>query len=335
MKKDTNTFNRKQDHIQLAFESKTTSNDTRFYYEPLLNSHPNSDAIEKKKFLGKNINHPLWVSSMTGGTALAHTINTNLARACGEFGFGMGLGSCRSLLESSKNFDDFNVRDLIGEYPLYANLGIAQVEQLLANKAFDRAEEMVASLQADGLIIHINPLQEWLQPEGDNITRPPIDVLREVTEASKINLIVKEVGQGFGPESLKALLALPVQAIETSAFGGTNFSLMEILRSQEVMPTASTQQLANVGHTNEEMLNYIEEIVRDYPAFKTKELILSGGITGFLDGYYYLSKSSLNAVYGQASAFLRHAQGDYKVLKNYVENELRGLQLATNYLKVR
>lgn len=335
MKKDTNSFNRKLDHIQLAYEARTAANDIRFYYEPVLNAHPGSGSNLDKTFLGKNIRYPVWVSSMTGGTARARTINTNLARVCGEFGLGMGLGSCRSLLESSDNFEDFNVRHLIGDYPLYANLGIAQVEQLLSKKAFEKAEKMVENLQADGLIIHVNPFQEWLQPEGDIIERPPLEVIKEVTEISGLNLIVKEVGQGFGPESLKALLELPVQAIETSAFGGTNFSLLEILRTQDNVPSESIRELVNIGHTNEEMLSYINELVNDNPGFRSKELILSGGVSGFLDGYYYLSRSPLNAVYGQASGFLKHAQGEYKELRSYVENEIKGLQLATNYLKIR
>src|ERR1035437_8947441 len=92
---------RKKDHITLAFESQTTREelDNRFFYEPMLAAHP-TGGLPQFLFLGKPFRIPLWVSSMTGRTLLASKINNNLARACNEFGFGMGLGSCRSLLEN-------------------------------------------------------------------------------------------------------------------------------------------------------------------------------------------------------------------------------------------
>ena len=111
--------------------------DDRFYYEPLLSAHPSE--TNPVGFLGKKLRAPIWVSSMTGGTELARKINTNLARACREFGMGMGLGSCRSLLDRDEYLGDFNVRELIGdELPFYANLGIAQVEQLIKGGATEK-----------------------------------------------------------------------------------------------------------------------------------------------------------------------------------------------------
>jgi isopentenyl-diphosphate Delta-isomerase len=115
----------------------------------------------------------MWVSSMTGGTKMAHTINHNLARACKEFRIGMGLGSCRKLLDDDTYFEDFNLRPIMGDdLPLFANLGIAQVEILLAENKLDQIKRLVEKLQADGLIIHINPLQEWMQPEGQQDSTP-------------------------------------------------------------------------------------------------------------------------------------------------------------------
>jgi isopentenyl-diphosphate delta-isomerase len=90
------TEQRKQDHIELAFRSRVGVDqlDDRFWYEPMLGKHP--DRYEwDMEFLGKSLRLPLWVSSMTGGTRMARTINHNLARACGSFGMGMGLGFCR------------------------------------------------------------------------------------------------------------------------------------------------------------------------------------------------------------------------------------------------
>ena len=167
---------RKQDHIALAFESQVQAAqlDGRFYYEPLLAAHPKTE-LKAFSFLGKTMRAPLWISSMTGGTGAARHINQNLAEACGEFGLGMGLGSTRPLLESDDFFDDFDLRVSIGAAsPFFVNLGIAQSEKSLSEKSFDKIEWLVERLRADGLIIHVNPMQEWLQPEGDHISRAPL-----------------------------------------------------------------------------------------------------------------------------------------------------------------
>jgi isopentenyl-diphosphate delta-isomerase len=94
---DPTAVSRKHDHIELAFQSQVGAAllDDRFFYEPLLAAHPQPGSLPAIPFLGTSLRAPLWVSSMTGGTALARTINRNLARACAEFGMGMGLGSCR------------------------------------------------------------------------------------------------------------------------------------------------------------------------------------------------------------------------------------------------
>ena len=86
----TKTSERKKDHIELAFQSIVKAQDNRFFYEPLFNGHPDTD-LAPTPFLGKSMATPIWVSSMTGGTEMAGTINRNLARACGEFGMGMDL----------------------------------------------------------------------------------------------------------------------------------------------------------------------------------------------------------------------------------------------------
>ncbi len=104
---------------------------------------------------------------MTGGTEMARHINRNLAEACAEFGLGMGLGSCRPLLEGNERFEDFDLRPIIGaDRPLYANLGVAQLEELFAAKEGQRIVDLVGSIQADGLIVHVNPLQEWFRPRA-------------------------------------------------------------------------------------------------------------------------------------------------------------------------
>lgn len=330
-----NLENRKKDHIDLAFKSQTgiSQLDSRFFYEPLLQAHPQK-GLKPFTFLGKDFRLPIWVSSMTGGTKLAGIINRNLATACNEFGMGMGLGSCRIILDDDSYFEDFNMRRIIGDHlPLWANLGIAQVEELVQRKQVSKAVHLVDKLQADGLIVHVNPMQEWFQPEGDILSSPPIDTLKTLLDQVSFPVIVKEVGQGMGPVSLRQLLRLPLQAIEFGAFGGTNFAKVELLRENKSSQDLF-ESLSMVGEDALSMVNYINQIVSEEETL-CKELIISGGIKTFLDGYYLTKKSTLPSVYGMASTFLKYAREDYSQLRDFVQSQVSGLEMAEAYLSIR
>jgi len=165
--KDPMQETRKRDHIEMATNAQTSGAivDSRFFYEPLLSAHPtqNNSSLETT-FFGKNLGAPFWISSMTGGVGEARVINQNLARVAREFKLGMGLGSCRVLLESDQYFEDFNLRPILGDdLPFFANLGIAQLEKLVLQNEIKKIANLVERLEADGLIIHVNPLQEWFQ----------------------------------------------------------------------------------------------------------------------------------------------------------------------------
>ncbi len=335
---DLNAAERKQDHIALAFQSQVSqqSLDDRFYYEPVLSSHPSDNNFEPIRLLDKQLSVPIWVSSMTGGTEWAETINFNLARACRDFGMGMGLGSCRSLLYSDDRIKDFDVRSIIGDQQLlFANLGIAQVEQLWQQGRWDVVKKMLDKLRADGLIIHVNPFQEWLQPEGDRFQYKPLDVIREALTNLERPIIVKEVGQGMGIDSLRALLQLPLMAVDFAANGGTNFAKLELFRGRDLYREVY-EKLAYIGHNAIEMVDWTNTLAKELQNdLKCKNVIISGGIKSFLDGYYLVERSTLPAVYGQASAFLKHARGDYEDLYEYVKVQVEGLRLAKAFLRVR
>ncbi len=334
---DPTAAERKKNHIELAFESQVAAMDldARFFYEPMLAAHPQPGSLPKISFGKKEMRTPIWVSSMTGGTGRARKINENLARACGEFGLGMGLGSCRQLLFSDEFLPDFDVRQFLGDSaPLFANLGVAQIEAILQKKETARLTDLVSKLRADGLIIHVNPMQEAMQPEGDRFICPPLETIQKLLAETSIPLIVKEVGQGFGPASLRELLKLPLVAVEFAAAGGTNFARLELLRNSPVEQIVF-EKIATVGHTAEQMLDWANHLSASLGAdCRTENLIISGGVKSFLDGFYLTKKSRLSAVYGQASGFLKYAQGDYSELKTFVAAQIRGLELANAFLKV-
>jgi isopentenyl-diphosphate delta-isomerase len=325
--------NRKKDHIELAIRSKVNPEeiDQRFYYEPLFSAHPVKPDLSLN-FLGKQMRYPIWVSSMTGGTSEAASINMNLAQACKEFGLGMGLGSCRKILNSNHFFEDFNLRPILGNsVPFYANLGINQIADLLDNSKIDLVYQLVDRLFADGLIIHVNPLQEWFQPEGDRLKRPAISILEELLQNVNFPIIVKEVGQGMGPASLSALLKLPLAAIEFAAFGGTNFTKLEMQRN---VNNNSLSVFYKVGHTADEMLQFVIDYLTVNTA-KCNSLIISGGINNSLHGYYLINKSPLQAVFGMAGAFLQPARKSYDSLREFISQQIEVLELSNSFLRPR
>lgn len=320
---------RKGDHIELANRARTlvTEIDSRFDYEPMFFSHPTSEEKWKTNFLNFDFDYPLWVSSMTGGTEHAKVINENLARLCAEFKLGMGLGSCRALLKDDSRLNEFAVRKFIGDRPLFANIGIAQVEELLEQGSATQLNEMVKKVEADGLIIHINPLQEWFQPEGDRFTKSPLETLTRVLDKVQTKVIVKEVGQGMGPKSLRALLELPIAGIELAAFGGTNFTLLEYLRATK---DETKESFINVGHSAREMV----DILNALPT-RNKEFIISGGIKSMLDGYELKTKMKANSLIGMASGFLEPALSDYETLRTYFLRQRESLLTAKGLLGLR
>jgi isopentenyl-diphosphate delta-isomerase len=326
---------RKLEHIKLALDSQTklTEQDLRFNYEPMLAAHPENLDLSIN-FLGKTMRNPIWVSSMTGGTGVAQTINRNISRACREFGMGMGLGSCRKLLFGKTNWDDFNFRDEIGDdQPFWANLGIAQIEELLASNNVQAVVDLVGELRADGLIVHVNPLQEWFQPEGNRLKQSPLQTIQQLLAQVDLKIIVKEVGQGFGPESMRQLLALPIEAIEFGAYGGTNFAKLEMLRD-DPHKLETNLPFAFVGQSASQMVDSVNQILKENPNPACRQLIISGGIQNALDGYYLTSKSQLPAVFGMASAVLKHASVSYESLSAFLENQIQALELANSFLKI-
>ena len=324
---------RKGDHIHMALASQTIQNDKRFSYEPML-GHMDLERIDiSTEFLGKTLQAPIWISSMTGGTDKANLLNHRLAKAANQYGIGMGLGSCRSLLDSDEYFEDFNLRPILGDnLPLFANLGIAQIEKLIDKNEIHKISQLIEKLKADGLIVHINPLQEWYQPEGDVLKRTPLETLDILLESFKGQIIVKEVGQGFGPGSLYELMRRPIAAIDFGAFGGTNFSQIENQRSASPL----SEELVYVGQTADEMVDSINDIEADAQSeLLCKKFIISGGVKSFLDGHFFMEKLAYSSIYAQASQFLKYALIGEQELNAFVESQIDGLKMAKSFLRLR
>ena len=158
--------------------------------------------------------------------------------------------------------------------------------------------------------------------------------MERLLEKIDFQLIVKEVGQGFGPQSIRRLMQLPLTAIEFGAFGGTNFSKVEIQRNT-ILKQNLNQSFVNVGVTAEEMVDLINDMVLIGNQFNCNQLIISGGIHNYLDGYYLTQKSILPAIYAQASSFLKYSQGEYSELQEFVAAQIEGYRMAQNFLTLK
>jgi isopentenyl-diphosphate Delta-isomerase len=320
---------RKDDHILMSSRAQVSSMllDDRFDYEPLFQPHPEITG-ECITFINKTMNHPIWISSMTGGSERAALINQRLAKVASHFGFGMGLGSIRPILSNDIHFQDFNIRPILGDYPLWGNLGIAQIEEMLLRQSeIDKLDEMVKRLQLDGLIIHLNFLQEWFQPEGDRLKKPIIETLLHFRDCWKKPLMIKEVGHGLGPRSLKALLELDLAGIELAAFGGTNFTQLEIDRSHK---TGSA--FTYVGASKEQMLETLKIF---HQGSKLPAIIVSGGMKNMVDGYYYLKKYPFTTAVGFAQSMIEQAILGEDALFTYAEGLVREFAMAKSCLVLK
>ena len=293
---------RKTQHIQMALDSQRENFEhilevVGLHYEPLWADH--GFQLPEYEFLGRKLQYPLWISGMTGGSELALEINRDLANLSCELGIGMGLGSCRPYLEKADRAADFMIREYAGESLLASNLGIAQVSQYIQAGKWTEVESKLTGLGADFLMVHINPLQEWFQTEGDRYTETPFQTLKKLKEISQLKIGVKEVGQGFGPKSLKALIDMNIEVIELAGIGGTNFTLLEQMRNEE----RESDSFIDIGHDCYQMVGWLNQIYKERESFPM--IILSGGIRQASQAAILSRLAEFPSMIGMAYPFLK------------------------------
>lgn len=220
---------RKQDHIKLALmpENQTadlsTLDNINLIHEALPDLNFDDVSIKGSR-LGQVVEKPFLISSMTAGHRRAKHINRNLIEACAHNGWAMGVGSQRRELTDPKAA--FEWRDLRQDFPevsLYSNLGIAQ----LIETSIKDIQRLTDALQADALIIHCNPLQECIQPEGTTTYRGCWHALAHLIKNFELPIIVKETGCGFSRETMVRLNDIGIAAIDVGGLGGTHWGRIE------------------------------------------------------------------------------------------------------------
>ncbi len=292
---------RKADHIRINLEEDVRSGLTSGleHYHFIHNALPelNLDEIDLGLDLfGKHLRAPILISSMTGGTSEAALINQVLATAAQEKGIAMGLGSQRAALEYPDQAQTYQVRKFAPDILLFANLGAVQLNYAYTVEHCQRAVEMV---EADGLILHLNPLQEALQPEGDTQFAGLLKKIEQVCRHLSVPVIVKEVGWGISAKTAKQLVSAGVAAIDAAGAGGTSWSQVEMYRMQDQRLARVAAAFRDWGIPTAESLRQIHQVLPDLPLFA------SGGLKDGID----LAKSIAVGAHlgGMAGPFLKAA----------------------------
>lgn len=227
---------RKKDHVDVCLNSDVGySQETGFdRYRFIHNALPELDADQvstEATLLGRTFAFPLFISSMTGGYSEAGSINAMIAEFCQEANLPFGVGSQRAMLENPEEKESFAVvRDKAPDAFIAANIGGAQ---LIGGLSQEHLDLMTESIKADAIIVHLNPLQELVQPEGDRNFTGIEEGIRKLVVDSALPVIVKETGAGISGEVARRLLAAGVQVIDVAGAGGTSWSKVENLRRDD------------------------------------------------------------------------------------------------------
>jgi len=226
------TSSRKKEHLFICAQKAVESGESGFADIQLVhNALPecSMDAIDlSARFLGKNLKSPVFIAAMTGGHPDTLEVNKNLARAAQKYGLGMGVGSQRAALENPDFAESFTiVRDEAPDAFLCANLGAVQ----LRDHGPEWADRSVEMIDADALCVHLNPMQEAIQPEGDHDTSGCLAAIAELCESSRYPVIVKETGCGISAEAAEKLWASGVSALDVGGLGGTSWAAVELVRA--------------------------------------------------------------------------------------------------------
>ncbi|AFN75812.1 isopentenyl pyrophosphate isomerase [Melioribacter roseus P3M-2] len=224
------------------------------------------------KFFSKKVDYPFIISSMTGGAKEANNINERLAEVAKALNIPIGVGSQRrSLLDNKFDRSYKSLRRIGGAIPILGNIGAAQIVK--SKNIIDDINYLIDLIEADAMVIHLNPLQELLQPEGEPNFKGLLKKIEKITAKIKTPVIAKEVGAGIDPDSAVKLLEAGVKGIDVAGAGGTNWAKIELMRS------GNQSFLSEWGNPTSYCLRTIKKLKKNYKFV----LISSGGLRKSVD----------------------------------------------------
>ncbi len=319
----TETTGRKADHLRINREEDVRGKGVKNGFDAWRFEHCalpeiDLDRVETTCVLfEKQLDGPLLISCMTGGTEEAGEINRRLARVAQRARLAIGIGSGRALLENPEVLKTFDVRAEAPDVPLLANLGAVQL-----NKGYgaDECRNLVRMLDGHALVLHLNPIQEALQVEGDTCFGGLLEKIGALCEALEIPVIVKEVGWGIASDVARKLLDVGVSAIDVAGAGGTSWSEVEKHRLTDPWRRRVAEAFAGWGIPTAYCIERTRMIAPE------ALLIASGGIR---DGIDVAKAIALGAdLAGIAGAFLRAASTSEQTAEDLAREVLATLRVA-------
>lgn len=316
---------RKTAHLTIAAEEDVESSSTRAGWDEvrlphvaLPEAHADDDVDLSTTFFGKALSAPLMISGMTGGSERAGLINSRLAAVAQELGLAFGLGSQRAMLEDPSLLPTFSVRDRAPDILLVANVGAVQFN---CGVTVDDCRSLVESVGADALAIHLNPLQEMVQPEGDRDWSALLPAIGSVAAALDVPVLVKETGCGIDGALAAALASAGVAGIDVGGTGGTAWGWIEGFR-------AADPQRQKIGATFREWGIPTAEALRSCRAALPASvgLVATGGVRSGLDVARALALGADLA--GMALPFFRAADDSEDACLAFGRRVLEELRIA-------
>ncbi len=322
MSKVTPTSKRKSEHIQINLDQDvasglTTGLDHYHFIHEALPEINLDDVLTETRFFEHTLSAPILISSMTGGTPNAAQINKHLAEAAQDTKIAMGVGSQRAALEDPKVRSSFDVRRYAPDILLFANLGAIQLNYGYDADMCRRAVDMI---EANALILHLNALQEALQPEGDTQFKGLLINIEKVCKHLPVPVIAKEVGWGISAQTAKRLMDAGIAAIDVAGAGGTSWSQVEMYRAKSEIQAQLAENFKDWGIPTAEAITQIHHALPNLP------IIASGGLRTGLDVAKCIALGA--SLGGMAGPFLKAAVHSTKAVLEQVHLTQQSIKLT-------
>ncbi len=315
---------RKDEHLDIVLgknvapDRATTGFDDIDFVHNALPEIALSEVDLSTTFLGRAMSAPLLISSMTGGPERAGSINAAIAEACGALGIAFGVGSQRVALETrdSGGFGK-DLRARAGHVPILANLGAAQLREDGGVRLAIRAVEMI---EADAIIIHLNPLQEAVQQGGDTNWHGVLRSLDVLVRESPVPVVAKEVGAGLSADVAKRLTSVGVHVIDVAGSGGTSWAAVEAERASSAHQRAVADAFRDWG------IPTARAVVDVRRACPETVIVASGGVRNGIDAAKAIRLGA--DIVGQAGGVLKAALAGPEALRAHMQVTIDQLRIA-------
>ncbi|MDR2067558.1 MAG: type 2 isopentenyl-diphosphate Delta-isomerase [Holosporaceae bacterium] len=328
---DHSAVRRKDEHLALIFEDgvRSTANSGLDDYRFEHNALPEMDFAEvdtSVEFLGHKMHMPLMISPITGGGDKSEKINKGLAELANDFNIGFSVGSQSIAIVNKSLEKSFKIRNYAPNVLLFANLGAVQLNY---GYSVDECRRAVDMIDADALILHINPLQEVFQPEGNTDFSNLLKKIERICSALEVAVGIKEVGYGISASLAKKLCDVGVRIIDVAGTGSISWSAIESSRTNDVVLRHSSNAFLNWGNSTAECLSSIPEKLE-------AKIIASGAVRTGVDMAKALALGA--DMCGNASDFLRRIVKSRVECENFVESltlELKTAMFCTGCKNIR